>query len=411
MTTELTKNVFWVGCVDWAVRNFHGYVTGRGSTYNAYLVRGEKNALIDAVKAPYAGALLENIRKHTSLDRIDFVVCNHAEPDHSGGLPAVLAACPNAALVCNARCRDALSRHYDTSGWNVRVVADSEMLDIGGGRTLRFFGTPMVHWPESMATYLPEEGLLFSMDAFGQHYASSFRFDDEVDLAEVMQEAKTYYANIVMPYGQPVSAALKRLRALDLKMVAPAHGVIWRGHFGRILRAYTEWMVCKPSRKVVVLFCSMWGSTRRMARAVAAGAEELPVDVRLIDVDTVGDTQIAAEVMDCAGLAAGSPTLNQGLMPRMAAALTYLRGLRPAGKACFAFGSYGWLSKGAEEAAAYLQAMHAAPVCGPVTCRFAPDAAALEACRRAGRALAETALERCGDAAAAAAAGTKGGAE
>lgn len=392
MDAKLTDGVFWVGYVDWSVRDFHGYRTERGSTYNAYLVTAQKTALIDAVKAPYASALLDNVRALVPLEKVDYVVCNHAEPDHSGGLPAVVRACPNATVVCNAKCRDALSHHYDVSGWKFQVIKDTETLSLGG-KTLQFFDTPMVHWPESMATYLAESALLFSMDAFGQHYASGFRFDDETDLCEVMQEAKTYYANIVLPYGRPVAATLARLGGLKLEIVAPSHGVIWRSHFAKILAAYQEWMVCKPAKKVVIAYCSMWNSTHVMADAVAAGAEELPVDVKLIDVNATSDTQVVTEVMDCAALAVGSATLNMGLMPRMAATLTYLRGLKPLGKASFAFGSYGWAAKGVEEVSQYLQAMQTTPVCEAVSCRFAPDVATLEKCRAAGRALAEVALK------------------
>jgi flavorubredoxin len=392
MNTKLTSNVFWVGFIDWNVRDFHGYVTSRGSTYNAYLVMAERNALIDTVKAPYVAAYLENVKAHLPLENVHYLVCNHAEPDHSGGWPTVVKACPHAAVVCTAKCQDALAHHYDVSGWKFQIVKDAESLSLGD-KTLQFFDTPMVHWPESMATYLVEDALLFSMDAFGQHYASGFRFDDESDLCEVMQEAKTYYANIVMPYGRPVAATLARLGGLKLSVVAPSHGVIWRSHFGKILDAYKDWMVCKPTRKVVVTFCSMWNSTRAMAEAVVAGAEELSVDVKLIDVNVTDDTHIVTEVIDCAAFAAGSSTLNMGIMPRLAATLTYLRGLKPVGKAGFAFGSYGWAPKGAEEAAQYLQAMKMEPVCEPVTCRFVPDAATLERCRAAGRALAEVALK------------------
>ena len=392
METKLTDGVFWVGYVDWSVRDFHGYTTGRGSTYNAYLVTAQKTALIDTVKAPYVAELLANVKTHVPLEKVDYIVCNHAEPDHSGGLPAVVLACPNAIVLCNAKCKDALAHHYDVSAWKFQVVKDTETFSLGG-KTLQFFDTPMVHWPESMATYLVEPAVLFSMDAFGQHYASGYRFDDESDMCEVMQEAKTYYANIVLPYGRPVATALARLGGLKLSIVAPSHGVIWRGHFAKILAAYQDWMICKPVKKVIVVYSSMWNSTRLMAEEVAAGAEQLPVEVKLIDASATSDTQIVTDVMDCAALAVGSPTLNMGIMPRMAATLTYLRGLKPVGKAGFAFGSYGWASKGAEEAAQYLQAMQAKVVCEPVTCRFAPDAATLEKCRAAGRALAEVALK------------------
>jgi flavorubredoxin len=392
MDTKLTDNVFWVGFVDWSVRDFHGYTTARGSTYNAYLVKSQKTALIDTVKGMYAGDLIANVKAQVPLESVDYIVCNHAEPDHAGGLPATVQACPNATVVCNAKCKDALEHHFDVSGWKFQVVNDAETLSLGG-KTLQFFDTPMVHWPESMVTYLVEDAILFSMDAFGQHYASGYRFDDESDLCEVMQEAKTYYANIVLPYARPVAAALARLGGLKLAIVAPSHGVIWRSHFAKIVAAYQAWMVSKPTKKVVIVFSSMWNSTRQMAEAVAAGAEEFPVEVKLIDAAATSDTNIVADVMDCAAFAAGSPTLNMSILPRMAATLTYLRGLKPMGKSCFAFGSFGWASKGCEEVAQYLQAMQMTPVCEPVACRFVPDAATLEKCRAAGRALAAVALK------------------
>ncbi len=390
MNTKLSNTVHWVGHVDWSVRDFHGYRTERGSTYNAYLVLGQKRALIDTVKAPYVDDLLEHVRACAPLEQIDYIVCNHAEPDHAGGLELVLAACPNATVVCNKKCAEALRLHFDTSAWKFRIVADGEKLDLGG-RTLQFFDTPMVHWPESMATYLVEEQILFSMDAFGQHYAGAWRFDDEASLDVVMAEAKTYYANIVMPYGRPVAAALAKLGTLPLKMIAPSHGVIWRSHIATIVAAYQAWVVCKAARKVVIVYASMWNSTRVMAQTIADGALESNVDVRLIDIDTVHDTEVVTEALDCACLAFGSPTLNQGVMPRMASVLTYLRGLRPTGKTGLAFGSYGWAARGTDELAHYLQAMQVTPLCEPIICKFRPDAATLEKCREAGRLLAKKA--------------------
>jgi len=394
MNTQLSEHVRWVGYVDWSVRDFHGYRTERGSTYNAYLVMGaRKRALIDTVKVPYVPALLEHLRACVPLEQIDYIVCNHAEPDHAGGLEQVLAACPNATVVCNKKCAEALGLHFDTSAWKMQIVADSGKLDLGG-RTLQFFDTPMVHWPESMATYAIEDQILFSMDAFGQHYAGAWRFDDEVPLDVALAEAKTYYANIVMPYGRPVAGALTKLGALPLKMIAPSHGVIWRSHVDKIFAAYREWMICTAARKVVIVYVSMWNSTRVMAQAIAAGALESKVDVRLIDLDTVHDTEVATEVLDCACLAVGSPTLNQGIMPRLASALTYLRGLRPAGKLGMAFGSHGWATSGSDEIVKYLQVLQVMQVCEPVVCKFRPDAATLEKCREVGRLLAQKSMER-----------------
>ncbi len=392
MNTQLSENVRWVGYIDWAVRDFHGYRTERGSTYNAYLVLGEKRALIDTVKAPYADDLLAQIRACLPLEQLDYIVCNHAEPDHAGGLEQVLAVCPNARVVCNKKCAEALRLHFDTSKWKFQIVADGEKLDLGG-RTLQFFDTPMVHWPESMVTYLVEEQVLFSMDAFGQHFAGAWRFDDEAPLDVVMAEAKRYYANIVMPYGRPVAAALAKVGTLPLKIIAPSHGVIWRAHIGEIVAAYKEWMVCKAAAKVVIAYVSMWNSTRVMAQAMADGALESKVEVQLIDLDTVHDTELVCEALDCACLAIGSPTLNQGIMPRMAAALTYLRGLRPTGKFGLAFGSYGWAARGCDELAQYLHVMQMTPLGEPITCKFRPDAVTVEKCHEAGRVMAKKALE------------------
>lgn len=391
MNTLLAKNVNWIGYVDWYVRDFHSYDTKRGSTYNAYLVRGtEKTAVIDAVKAPYVDKLIANVLALTAADKVDYLVCNHAEPDHSGGFPALVKAFPKAEVVCNAKCRDALDHHYKTDGWKFKIVADGEQLALGG-KTLQFADTPMVHWPESMAEFLIEDGILFSMDIFGQHYASSARFDDEVDFAEVMQEAKTYYANIVLLYARPVETALAKLGGLPIKMLAPSHGIIWRSRIPEILAAYQAWRVSKPAGKIVIFFATMWGSTKVMAEAIAEGVKESDVKFKLIDLASTSDTELVTELMDCAGFAAGTPTLNMNLLPRMAAALTYVRGLRPAGKFGFAFGSYGWGSKGPEEAAKYLADMQVEQIVPPLTTRFHPDSAVLEKCRELGRELARRA--------------------
>ena len=390
MNTQLAQGIDWVGYADWTVRDFHGYRTENGSTYNAYLVRDENTALIDTVKGPYAGTLLAHISEHCPLEEVRYVICNHAEPDHSSALPAVMKACANAELVCNEKCKDALSRHYDVSGWKFKIITEGETLCLGR-RSLRFFNTPMVHWPESMVTYVPEDKILFSMDAFGQHISTSERFDDELPLGEIISAAKTYYANIVMPYGKTVMAALTKLGTLPLDIVAPSHGLIWRKHFAEILKCYQDWAVTKATKKVVVFFASMWGSTRIMAEEIAEGALEVPgVDVKLIDVNATHDTVTVTEIMDCAAFAAGTATLNMGMMPAMARTLTYMCGLRPQNKSYFTFGSYGWAEKGATAADAML-----APVCeklrDPLACRFRPDASLLKECRAAGKILAEKA--------------------
>ena len=392
MNTALRENINWVGYVDWTVRDFHGYKTDRGTTYNAYLMRDDKTALIDTVKALFADNILGNLSALTDLGQVDYVVCNHAEPDHSGALPRVMEALPNATLLCDKRCEAALARYYDMSGWSIRIVATGEKVSLGK-RTLQFIETPMLHWPDSMFTYIPEENLLFSMDAFGQHYATSHRFDDEVSLAITMEEAKTYYANIVMPYGKRVAEVLKQAAEMDIQMIAPSHGVIWRSHLREILEAYRGWSVCRPHSKVLVIYDTMWNSTAEMAQAIHEGACLPAVEAQLICVRQTNLTRIAAEVIDAAAIAVGSATLNGEMMPMVGAALTYLKGLRPAGKAGFAFGSFGWGRGGPEAVDEYLRAMKWDTLREPLKAQYRPTVDVLDQCRAAGRMLAERAIE------------------
>jgi flavorubredoxin len=397
MNRQIVEGIHWVGHVDWTIRDFHGYVTERGSTYNAYLVLDREPALVDTVKAPYAANLLRNISELMDPADLRWVVCNHAEPDHSGSLPAVMAAAPNATLVCDQKCRDVLSIYYDTSAWAFKIVKTGDSLSLGA-RTLEFIETPMAHWPESMATWVPGDRLLFSMDAFGQHFATSGRFDDEVPEAELFHEAKTYVANILMLYTMPVTKAVAAVKQLNPALICPSHGVVWRSKIAEMLAGYDRWDVCAPVRKVVVMYDTMWKSTEMMAEAIVEGAvaEGGPaLDVKLFHVRSTTGTVLATEILDAAAFAAGSPTLNGTLMPAMADALTYLKGLKPAKKAGFAFGSYGWGRGGVEEVDHYLQAMKVDLLRPMLKLNYKPSAAGLEECREAGRLLARHALKVC----------------
>jgi len=387
MNITLKEGIDWVGCIDWTVRDFHGYKTESGSTYNAYLIRDEKCAVIDGVKEAFTEAYLDRIRALTDLEKIDYVICNHAEPDHSGGLPGIMAACPQAEMVCNAKCKDTLGKHFDTSAWKWHIVADGDEISLGK-RTLSFINTPMVHWPESMFTYVKEDKILFSMDAFGQHHASAFRFDDEEPLDVILQEAKAYYANIVMLYGRPIAQTMERAANMDIQMIAPSHGVIWRSHIKEILAAYQNYVVCKPRPKIIVLYATMWKSTEQMAYAILEGAQERNVEAQFYNVDTTHATRIVTEVLDCAAIAIGSPTLNNSLMPNMAGALCYLSGLRPTHKAGFAFGSYGWSKRGGASAVEdSMKEMKIELMRGPLRAQYVPTPEVLEECREAGRAM------------------------
>jgi flavorubredoxin len=308
----------------------------------------------------------------------------------------VLEMLPDATLVCNQKCESVLAKHHDSSGWKTRIVATGDALALGK-RTLTFIETPMVHWPESMFTYIPEEKLLFSMDAFGQHYASSQRFDDEVPLCTVMEEAKTYYANIVMPFGRQVAKVLEKAAKLDIEMIAPSHGVIWRAHVAQIVEAYGNWAGCRPKPKVLVIYDTMWDSTGQMARAIHEAASETGVAAELINIRTSNLTRIATEVLDAACVAFGSSTLNQGVLPMAGAVLTYLKGLKPANKIALAFGSYGWSKGGPEAVDEDMRAMKWEVLREPIKAQYSPTVEVLDECRAAGRLLAGKAKEMAPD--------------
>jgi len=392
MDTKLRNNINWVGALDWNNRDFHGYTTSRGVTYNSYLVRDEKTALIDAVKKPFADELLKNISALTELSKIDYVVCNHAEPDHSSALPIILKSLPNATLVCDKKCAETLGRYYDTDGWTIQTVASGDTLPLGK-RTLQFIETPMVHWPESMFTYIPEEKLLFSMDAFGQHYTTSERFDDEVPLHTAIEEAKIYYANIVMPFGKQVAKVLEAASGLEIETIAPSHGVIWRSHIDEILKAYHNWANYRVRPKVLVIYDSMWGSTGQMAEAIVEGASSEGAYAKLVHIRSSDLTRIATEFIDTPAVAFGSATLNQGMMPMAGAVLTYIKGLKPLNKVGFAFGSYGWGKGGPEAVDEWLKDMKWEITREPLKSRYTPTPEILDECREAGKTLAQKAIE------------------
>lgn len=395
MKTSIVKgNVHWVGYVDWDVRDFHGYATTRGSTYNSYLIKDKDVALIDSVKAPYAQYLLNNIKSLIGLNEIKYIICNHAEPDHSGSIPVLMRECKNAMLVCNEKCKNALSMHYDTKAWNFKIVDETSTLSLGEN-TLKFINTPMAHWPESMATYLPEKKILFSMDGFGQHFASSGRFDYEENIITVLHEAKKYYANIVMLYGKQIKAVLDKASNIEIDMIAPSHGVIWKEHIADIVKSYSRWIECKPIPKVIIFFDTMWKSTGIMADAIYEGALMEGVSVKKYDLKYTDITNIATETLEAAAIAVGSPTLNKSLMPKVAEALTYLKGLSPVGKSAIAFGSYGWAKKsGQHDVLEILKQMNCNLLLEePIQSQYVPTLEVLDKCKAAGKLLAEVALK------------------
>jgi flavorubredoxin len=386
---ELTKGVYWVGAIDWNIRNFHGYSTHRGSTYNAYLIVDEKIALIDTVKAPFYDEMAARVREIVPFDKIDYVISNHVEMDHSGSLPMALRDMKNAKLVTLAKFGESgLAKTFHQS-WPTIAVKEGSTLDLGK-RKLAFIPTPMLHWPDSMCSYLVEDKLLFSMDAFGQHLATSQRFDDEVDMSVVMQEASKYYANILMPFGDLIVKAVAKLGGIKIDILAPSHGIIWRSHIKDIVGAYAKWGRGDTIPKALVIYDTMWGSTDLMAKAIARGMISEGVDVKVFNLTSSDKSDIVKEVLDAKALLIGSPTLNNGMFPSVAEFLCYIKGLKPKNKIGTAFGSYGWGGSGGA-VKAIEQEMGLAGIefiDSKLAFKFVPDEAEIQKCVDFGREMA-----------------------
>jgi anaerobic nitric oxide reductase flavorubredoxin len=384
---ELTKGVYWVGAIDWNVRNFHGYSTHRGSTYNAYLVVDDKIALIDTVKAPFYDEMAERVREIVSFDKIDYIISNHVEMDHSGSLPMALRDAKNAKLVTLEKFgENGLAKTFHQS-WPTIAVKEGSTVDLGK-RKLAFIPTPMLHWPDSMCTYLVEDKLLFSMDAFGQHIATSQRFDDEVDMGIVMQEASKYYANILMPFGDLIVKAVNKLGGVKIDVVAPSHGIIWRSHIKDIVESYARWGKGETAARALVIYDTMWGSTQKMALAIVKGIMDEGVDVKLFNLTASDKSDVIREVLDAKALIIGSPTLNNGMFPSVAEFLCYLKGLKPKNKIGAVFGSHGWGGGAVKAVQQELEQTGVELIDSKLAFKFVPDEGEIQKCVDFGREIA-----------------------
>jgi len=338
---ELKRGIYWVGAIDWNIRDFHGYSTPFGSTYNAYLILDEKNVLVDTVKAPFYLEMLGRISEVIDPAKIDIVVSNHVEMDHSGSLLQIVERIGSPLVVTSERGKKGLEKHYQQP-WKFRTVKSGETLSIGH-RTLAFVEAPMLHWPDSMFTYIKEDQVLLPNDAFGQHFASCQRFEDEVG-DDVMRHAAKYYANILWPLAPLILKKVDEVvkMGIPIDMIAPSHGLIWRKDPNRIIQAYVEWSQGKTAKKVLVIYDTMWGSTEKMAKAILKGLIDEGADARLLHLRSNHRSDIIEEMLEARGIVLGSPTLNNGMFPTMGDFLTYMRGLRPKGKIYGLFGSHGW---------------------------------------------------------------------
>ena len=338
---ELKKGIYWVGAIDWNVRDFHGYSTPFGTTYNAYLILDEKNVLVDTVKVPFYLEMLGRISEIIDPSKIDIIISNHVEMDHSGSLPQIVERIGTPTVITSERGKKGLEKHYKRS-LNFRTVKTGDTLSIGN-RTLAFVEAPMLHWPDSMFTYIKEDRVLLPNDAFGQHLASCQRFEDEVG-DEAMKHAAKYYANILWPLAPLILKKVDEVvkMGIPIDMIGPSHGLIWRKDPGRIIHAYVEWSQGKAKGKIIIIYDTMWGSTESVAKAILKGLIEEGAEAKLLHLRSNHRSDIIEEMLEAKGILLGSPTLNNGMFPTMGDFLTYMKGLRPKGKIFGLFGSYGW---------------------------------------------------------------------
>ncbi len=387
MVTLLAENVYWVGTVDWSLRHFHGHElsTHRGSSYNSYLIKDQKTALVDTVWGPFKDDFLEKVSSLIELSKIDYIVINHSEPDHSGALPALMRHIPQATVIVSKQGEKSVPGHYHQQ-WNFQPVGNGENISLGNNQ-LVFLEAPMLHWPDSMFTYLTGPNILMPNDAFGQHYATAFRFNDLVNQQELHQEALKYYANILTPFSKLVLKKIDEVLAMNIPvhMIAPSHGVIWRDNPLQIVTSYQKWAQQEPEQSAVILYDTMWEGTRTMAYAIAEGLAEKGIPHKLFHMAVSDRNDIITEIFKSRAIILGSPTLNKGLLPTMMPILEDIRGLSFQNKIGAAFGTYGWSGESVGIIEEHLNHSNIPLAAEGVKAKWQPDEDALHACRELGK--------------------------
>jgi anaerobic nitric oxide reductase flavorubredoxin len=390
---EIKKDIYWVGKTDWEIRKFHGdeYSTHRGTTYNSYLVKDEKTTLIDTVWSPFAEEFVEELDKHVSLKKIDFVVANHAEIDHSGGLAKLMEKIPDVPIYCTNNGVKSLKGHYHKD-WNFVPVKTGDKLSLGK-KELVFIEAPLLHWPDSMFSYLTEENILFSNDAFGQHLATEMLYNDLVDQAELFQEAIKYYANILTPFSGLVEKKIAELQSLNVPvdMICPSHGVIWRNNPMQIVTKYLDWARNYRENQIAVVYDTMWSGTRHMAEAIAKGIESADdtVAVKLFNISHADKNDVVTEVFRSKALLVGSPTINRGILSAVAGFMEEIRGLKFREKKAAAFGTYGWSGESVDMINRGLEAAGFELLDSGIKALWNPDDEALKKCEELGKEIAD----------------------
>lgn len=352
MKRHIKSNVHWLGKTDWELRWFHGmdYSTGNGSSQNAYLIQEEKTVLIDAVWKPHSSEFVDNLKKEVDLKKIDFIVAQHGEVDHSGALPALLAEIPDVPIYCTANCVKSIVGQYHHPEWNFHVVKTGDRIDIGNGKELIFIEMRMLHWPDSMATFLTGDNILFSMDAFGQHYAADEMFDDQSDKCKLWVEAMKYYANIINPYAMMLKLKMKELDALDLpiEMICPSHGVVWREGAQEIYDAYKKWCDNYSENQITICYDTMWDGTMKLAHTICNEMRKVAPDytIKVYNLSKSDKNDVMTDVFKSKAIIVGSPTVNQHILSSVGGWLHFLKECRFKGKKAGVFGCYGWSGEG-----------------------------------------------------------------
>ena len=384
---KISPDIYWVGAIDWNVKNFHGhtFMTKRGTTYNSYLILDEKVTLIDTVYTPFAEDMIDNIRQIIPPEKIDYIISNHAEPDHSGALLEILKLCPKAKISGTAKCKEGLQKQY-SGNWDFRIVKSGDKLKLGK-KTLTFIEAPMIHWPDTMFTYSVEDAILFPNDAFGQHYATNERFDDEVDDVILLDEAAKYYANILMSLSPLITRKIEWIQkmGIPIKMIAPSHGIIWRKEPMKIINAYLSWASNETKRKVVVVYETMYGATEKMARKIVEGIIGSGVEVRLFDINQSDRTDVIKEMLDAKGYIIGSSTHDNNMLPNIAGFLEFLKGLKPKNRIGGVFGSYGWGGGAVQGIENILKESGIEVIHPSLSAKFVPDDNEIKQCYEFGR--------------------------
>jgi flavorubredoxin len=391
---EIAKGIYDVGVTDWNIRDFHGYSTKAGTTYNAFLILDEKIALIDTVKSHFGDELLDNISQIIDPKKIDYIISNHTEMDHSGSLPRVMHRVgEDKPLYCSKMGAKNLAKHFPQA-WNYHPVKTGDELSLGN-KTFTFLETRMVHWPDSMFSYLKEDKILFSSDGFGQHYAGFEKFDDQVG-EEVMQQAKKYFANILLLYAPRILKLINQVveLGLEIDMICPDHGILWRKDTGKIIDAYVKWSKQEPDQKAVVVYDTMWNSTKSMAETIAKGISSQGVLVKPIHIRSSHRSDIMTEVLDAKAIIIGSPTLNNQMFPTVADFLTYMKGLKPTNKIGGSFGSYGWSGESIQLIQKELEAMKFDIIEPGLRIQYRPDKESLNACFEYGEKIGKAIISR-----------------